>query len=80
MLPVERLMGVFILLAAGMLVGLIILGLEWLTFKYGVPYWRKRQSRGWMFCSQVENAYLHKAYNIMSLFFLAFVCCCQRIG
>ncbi|CAF0763066.1 unnamed protein product [Adineta steineri] len=52
MLSVERFLGVFILLAAGMIVGLLILILEWLTFKYGVTYWRKRQSSGWMFFSQ----------------------------
>ncbi|CAF4415229.1 unnamed protein product, partial [Adineta steineri] len=52
MLSGERFLGVFILLAAGMIVGLLILILEWLTFKYGVTYWRKRQSSGWMFFSQ----------------------------
>ncbi|CAF0912043.1 unnamed protein product [Adineta ricciae] len=66
MLPVERLMGVFILLAAGMVVGVIILGLEWLTFKYGVPYWRKRQSSGWMFCSQRLYAAVNASNEIYS--------------
>ena len=58
MLTVDRFIGVFILLGAGMIIGLIILLLEWLTFKYGVPRWRKRQCNGWMFCSQVfkDNA------------------------
>jgi hypothetical protein len=38
-----------------MVVGLITLLLEWVTFKYGVPYWRKRQWPGWLFCSQVRQ-------------------------
>ncbi|CAF4418574.1 unnamed protein product, partial [Adineta steineri] len=52
-LPVDRFFGVFMLLLGGILVGLIILGLEWLIFKYAVPYWRRRQWRGWLFYSQV---------------------------
>jgi len=55
MLSVDRFIGVFILLGAGMIVGLIILLLEWVAFKYAVPYWRKRQWPGWMFCSQVRK-------------------------
>ncbi|UJR33028.1 hypothetical protein I4U23_020487 [Adineta vaga] len=51
-LTVERLMGVFILLGAGIFIGLIILIIEWIAFKYGVPYWRKRQPFGAMFLSQ----------------------------
>jgi Na+/proline symporter len=55
MLSVDRFIGVFILLAAGMIVGLITLVVEWLTFKYAVPYWRRKQWPGWMFCSQVTK-------------------------
>ena len=55
MLPVDRFTGVFILLAAGVIVGFITLLLECLTFKYAVPYWRKRRWPGWMFCSQVRK-------------------------
>jgi hypothetical protein len=54
-LSVDRFFGVFILLIAGIVVGLIVLLLEWLTFKYAVPYWRKRQWPGWLFCSQVKQ-------------------------
>jgi hypothetical protein len=36
-----------------MAVGFIALLLEWVAFKYAVPYWRKKQWFGWMFCSQV---------------------------
>ena len=43
------------MLMAGMLVGLLILMIEWLTFKYAVPYWRRRGWTGWMFCSQVHS-------------------------
>ncbi|CAF0771859.1 unnamed protein product [Rotaria sordida] len=49
---IDRFIGVFILLGAGMIVGFVTLLLEWLTFKYAIPYWRKRQWPGWMFCSQ----------------------------
>jgi hypothetical protein len=55
MLSVDRFIGVFILLGGGMIVGAITLLLEWLAFKYAVPYWRKRQWPGWMFCSQVNK-------------------------
>ena len=47
MLSVDRFTGVFILLAAGMIVGLITLILEWITFKYAVPYWR-RKTMAWL--------------------------------
>ncbi|CAF5055231.1 unnamed protein product, partial [Rotaria sp. Silwood1] len=42
-LSVDRFFGVFMLLVAGMILGIIILILEWLIFKYAVPYWRRRQ-------------------------------------
>ncbi|CAF4309973.1 unnamed protein product, partial [Rotaria sp. Silwood2] len=51
-LSIDRFIGVFILLGAGMIIGFITLLLEWITFKYAIPYWRKRQWPGWMFCSQ----------------------------
>ncbi|CAF1539939.1 unnamed protein product [Didymodactylos carnosus] len=47
-----RFFGVFILLGGGVLIGLLTLTLEWITFKYFVPYWRQKQWPGWMFCSQ----------------------------
>ncbi|CAF1103549.1 unnamed protein product [Adineta steineri] len=65
-LPVDRFFGVFMLLLGGILVGLIILGLEWLIFKYAVPYWRRRQWRGWLFYSQRLYAVLNvsdEVYN-----------------
>ena len=52
----------FILLVAGIVVGFIVLILEWLIFKYAVPYWRRRQWRGWLFCSQVREK-LNKVYS-----------------
>ncbi|CAF1181412.1 unnamed protein product [Adineta ricciae] len=69
-LSVDRFFGVFILLVAGIIVGFIILILEWLIFKYAVPYWRRRQWRGWLFCSQrlyavlnVTDDVYNKAYS-----------------
>ncbi|CAF3314780.1 unnamed protein product [Rotaria socialis] len=64
MLSVDRFIGVFILLAGGMIVGLITLLLEWLTFKYAVPYWRRRQWPGWMFCSQRLYATLNASDEV----------------
>ncbi|CAF1208716.1 unnamed protein product [Rotaria magnacalcarata] len=68
-LSVDRFFGVFILLIAGMLVGFLILLLEWLIFKFAIPYWRKRQWPGWLFLSQrmyavlnVSNDLYNKAY------------------
>jgi len=69
MLSVDRFTGVFILLGAGMIVGLIILLLEWVAFKYAVPYGRRRQWSGWMFCSQVRKEKLNKSENV-KVFFL----------
>lgn len=56
MLSVDRFVGVFVLLAAGMILGFFTLILEWVTFKYAVPYWRRKQWPGWMFCSQVSRS------------------------
>lgn len=55
MLSAERFIGVFILLAVGVVVGVLTLSVEWITFKYVVPYWRRKGWPGWMFCSQVRS-------------------------
>ncbi|CAF4735647.1 unnamed protein product, partial [Rotaria sp. Silwood2] len=48
----------------GMVLGFIILILEWLMFKYAVPYWRKRQWPGWMFLSQRVYAVLNASNDV----------------
>ncbi|CAF1117625.1 unnamed protein product [Rotaria sordida] len=63
-LSLDRFFGVFMLLIGGMVVGLIILILEWLIFKYAVPYWRRRQWPGWLFCSQRLYAILNASNDV----------------
>ncbi|CAF0746785.1 unnamed protein product [Rotaria sp. Silwood1] len=63
-LSFDRFIGVFILLGTGMIVGLITLLLEWLIFKYAIPYWRKRQWPGWMLFSQRLYAVLNASDDI----------------
>ncbi|CAF2992204.1 unnamed protein product [Rotaria sp. Silwood2] len=63
-LSFDRFFGVFMLLIGGMVLGFIILILEWLMFKYAVPYWRKRQWPGWMFLSQRVYAVLNASNDV----------------
>ncbi|CAF4504812.1 unnamed protein product [Rotaria sp. Silwood1] len=63
-LSVDRFFGVFMLLVAGMILGIIILILEWLIFKYAVPYWRRRQWPGWLFVSQRVYAVLNASNDV----------------
>ncbi|UJR14140.1 hypothetical protein I4U23_001134 [Adineta vaga] len=77
-LSVDRFFGVFILLIAGIIVGLIILGLEWLIFKYAVPYWRRKQWRGWLFCSQRLYAVLNVSDDVYAQAYSSSKYCSSR--
>jgi hypothetical protein len=46
--------GVFIFLLCGMVIGLITLGVEWIVYKYGVPYFKQKNWLKWLCFSQVS--------------------------